>query len=280
MNGYARITAPVVTMFLLGGAPWGWPSAASGQTEASPVDSCWQQFRDRLEGCTVFEEPLRSVCFEGAQDGLEACLRELSEEDKPSDCWDVFELYLEDCDCEPDEPCGEQDVEAASGEGALILLNWCLGDAGEGTLPEWWLEDDGSIVFGAEHTLTVMTRNPAVTGVSFWLVRPGSRDVGEGPLVKLGDAAPDGSLLGVDVWRLNADTTTWPIRGSDRVMLLARADVDDQPAAVSHVTSKVGFDPDDLNRDGAIDILDVLTAAALGLDAERIEEIARRAAGQ
>lgn len=172
-----------------------------------------------------------------------------------------------------DGACQTDESQEACFSAAIEFFNWCVGTAEPSTAPEL-PKDMGPVVFGADYPLGVTTRNPAVTGVSFWLIQIDiTLDKNEPKALKIGDATLTASGFGVQVWRLSGDTLTWPIGDDSKMVLMALSEIDGTPVGVSHVTLDVTFDPNDVNHDGAIDKQDLLDAIKSGLNPQRIQAI-------
>lgn len=273
MNTNRRL-APLMVLFAT--APL---AAQTGQTPTT-WQECMAQHNSRNNDCCAMTNPIyRASCFETAQAGLENCLDNLPETaPRPQDCW--FEYTGQLNACGGSGVCQDEDGQQACTDGAEAFFNWCKGiaidDGAGGNIVPKWPTPTPPLVFGSAYPLQVTTAHADVTGVSFWLVRLGPKLDGVPKLMHIGDAAPGESWRHFQVWELQADTATWPIGGDERVLLVARADTDGRPVAISHLTLDITFNPDDLNRDGRVDLGDLVKLLMDRPSPERVKEFIGR----
>ena len=235
-------------------------TAGTAAAQGTTWSQCWSQFKSRLADCCQFAEGnIRNGCFDGAKIGLDSCLAGV--ETKPTNCWDEFTGALEDCEnggpgsCPTEVPCVA---------GAISFFSWCVepaDESGAGIRPELQWNEGGppAVVSGQPYEFVLRVGSPRVTGVTFFLIH--KTPLGKIKLFEVGKAKTVHNMLDMDtifMWEFTTDTADWPILDDQRVVLLARTELDDKhgPIDVAHVEI-VGI-PGDFNRDGQLDALDFI----------------------
>lgn len=222
-------------------------AGAAGMAMNETAEDCWNEFKDRLNDCAGILDPvLRENCYNAAVDGIENCLDRLPEDaKKPDDCWQNYLDLLEDCN----KHCNTQECKDACARGAQAVFNWCdevVDFARVGAAPVWYAAPTILHAWDFTYEFNVVTTDPAVESLSFWVVHGSDEGATHSTAYHLGDAQLVAQFDDRAIWRARGHRLTWdgvrdlhPFGKHTAVTIVARAESGGKPVAVSHVVAEI-----------------------------------------
>jgi len=259
-------------------------AAAQQQGGSDPIPEqpdhwdCWEESKEGLAACTrfcpkQFGNPVADSNLEVSREqisttGMAGCLNDLTTE-PPADCTAVFLDMLGRCAAgTPEEQVITCTRDYDTDPGALdacqnlatTFFEWCEGEVPSAAWTEGTIEKLAGLRPGSRQELWIESANPAIDRFELRLYRLGPVSDRASREITLGTTSIVGRFVGVAAHAADVSLEGQSLRPGEAVYIVAEAYAGESARGVLTFRTEIGFEPDDLNRDGRTDAEDLFEA--------------------